>query len=203
MSMEREKYDPPASRPLFEFGEALNADWNIINDGVMGGRSQGRLRAVDAHHSAFEGVVSLANNGGFTSMVTRTQPLDLSEYAGIRIHARPCTPAFADRIDEASYKQAKTYMLRLKIATQRGISRFSYEHRFEAPARDDAGQEPGVFDIPLEAAAFTPVFRGRQLRNVPALDTAAMRIAEVGFMIRDGQEGSFCLELGPVELYQK
>ena len=39
----------------------------VVNDGVMGGVSQSRLRA-DPEGMFFEGVVSLANNGGFASM---------------------------------------------------------------------------------------------------------------------------------------
>ena len=39
----------------------------VVNDGVMGGISQSRLRA-DPEGMFFEGVVSLANNGGFASM---------------------------------------------------------------------------------------------------------------------------------------
>ena len=39
----------------------------IVNDGVMGGVSQSRLRP-DPEGMFFEGVVSLANNGGFASM---------------------------------------------------------------------------------------------------------------------------------------
>jgi hypothetical protein len=39
----------------------------IVNDGVMGGVSQSSLRS-DPDGMFFEGVVSLANNGGFASM---------------------------------------------------------------------------------------------------------------------------------------
>lgn len=39
----------------------------IVNDGVMGGRSQSSLRQ-DVDGMVFEGLVSLENNGGFASM---------------------------------------------------------------------------------------------------------------------------------------
>lgn len=197
--MPQEK-DEGKTTPLLLFGEAQNAEWQIVNDGVMGGLSRGQLRTVDARHSAFEGVVSLANNGGFTSMVARSSPLDFSGYAGIRISARPCTPGFADRLDEASYDAPKTYALRLKIATSRGSSRFSYATRFRVPAPDSTRPMAAV-DIPLEASAFTPVFRGRELSDVPGLDVERMQIAEIGFMISDKQEGAFCLEMAGVSLY--
>lgn len=188
-------------RTLLQFGEAQNAEWQIVNDGVMGGLSRGQLRTLDEQHSAFEGVVSLANNGGFTSMVTRSSPLDFSDYEGLRIYARPCTPDFAASLEENSYEKPKTYALRLKIATNRGISRFSYETRFNVPAPGSGSGELQSYEVPFATTDFTPVFRGRQLSNVPDMDVNEMRIAEIGFMISDKQDGAFCLELGGVDLY--
>lgn len=188
-------------RTLLQFGEAQNAEWQIVNDGVMGGLSRGQLRTLDEHHSAFEGVVSLANNGGFTSMVTRTTPLDFSDFKGMRIYARPCTPGFAASLEQDSYASPKTYALRLKIATNRGTSRFSYETRFRVPAPDAENKEMQSYDIPFRTTDFTPVFHGRQLTDVPEMDVDEMRIAEIGFMISDKQQGAFCLELGGVDLY--
>ena len=50
----------------FRISEAVR--WGrIVNDGVMGGVSQSSLRP-DPEGMFFEGVVSLANNGGFASM---------------------------------------------------------------------------------------------------------------------------------------
>jgi monofunctional biosynthetic peptidoglycan transglycosylase len=193
--------DDSDTRTLLQFGEAQNAEWQIVNDGVMGGLSRGQLRTLDEHHSAFEGVVSLANNGGFTSMVTRTSPLDLSDFKGMRIYARPCTPGFAASIEQDSYESPKTYAFRLKIATNRGMSRFSYETRFNVPAPGNGSAELQSYDIPFGATDFTPVFRGRQLTNVPDMNFKEMRIAEIGFMISDKQQGAFCLELGGIDLY--
>ena len=50
----------------FRIAEAVRTG-RIVNDGVMGGVSQSSLRP-DPEGMFFEGVVSLANNGGFTSM---------------------------------------------------------------------------------------------------------------------------------------
>lgn len=191
----------PNGQTLLSFGEARNTQWQIVNDGVMGGLSRGQLRTVDEHHSAFEGMVSLANNGGFTSMVTRSDALDFSDYTGLRIRARSCTPSFASSLEQASYNAPKTYALRLKIATTRGTSRFSYETRFSVPAPDTGEQELQNYDISFETTKFTAIFRGRELPDVPDLNVGQMRIKEIGLMIRDGQEGAFCLELEEVSLY--
>ena len=50
----------------FRIADAVQSG-RVVNDGVMGGVSQSRLRA-DPEGMFFEGVVSLANNGGFASM---------------------------------------------------------------------------------------------------------------------------------------
>ena len=50
----------------FTNSNAMRDCW-IVNDDVMGGLSQSRLRQ-DANGMFFEGLVSLENNGGFASM---------------------------------------------------------------------------------------------------------------------------------------
>ena len=199
-TMVAQEKDDQGMTPLLRFGEAENAQWQIVNDGVMGGLSRGQLRSTGASYSVFEGVVSLANNGGFTSIVARTSPLDLSAFSGMRISATGCTPEFAEALEDDAYNAPKTYALRFKIATNRGTSRFSYETRFTVPAPQN-GSEMQHFDIPLRSEAFTPVFRGRELRDVPGLDVERMGITEIGFMISDKQNGAFCLALGGVALY--
>lgn len=43
-------------------------EWYVVNDGVMGGISKSSLVLTDGGHGKFSGHVSLANNGGFTSI---------------------------------------------------------------------------------------------------------------------------------------
>jgi len=60
---------------LFDFTDlqAVNA-WHAIDDRVMGGISQSRLKHDLASHAVFEGEVSLEQNGGFASV--RSKPGD-------------------------------------------------------------------------------------------------------------------------------
>ena len=60
---------------LFDFTDlqAGNA-WHAIDDRVMGGISQSRLKHDPASHAVFEGEVSLEQNGGFASV--RSKPGD-------------------------------------------------------------------------------------------------------------------------------
>ncbi len=54
---------------VFDFSkESSLRNWVIINDGVMGGLSRGQLTLSPEGYGKFSGTVSLANNGGFTSI---------------------------------------------------------------------------------------------------------------------------------------
>ncbi|MDG2201064.1 MAG: CIA30 family protein [Phycisphaerales bacterium] len=58
----------PVDRVLFDFQDPGSVDvFDIVLDGVMGGRSSGRIRAGDGT-LIFDGETSLRNNGGFSSM---------------------------------------------------------------------------------------------------------------------------------------
>jgi hypothetical protein len=54
---------------LFDFksNDSLSK-WIVVNDGVMGGLSKGKLIRTPEGYGKFTGNVSLANNGGFTSI---------------------------------------------------------------------------------------------------------------------------------------
>ena len=70
----------PPSRVLFHFdgGDAVRS-WQTVNDGVMGGLSQGRVRWPDEQTMKFSGRLSLENNGGFASVRSQRRPLRLQE----------------------------------------------------------------------------------------------------------------------------
>ena len=69
----------------FDFGKkSENKDWYVVNDGVMGGRSQSRV-TYNEESMIFAGKVSLENNGGFASLRSPYQQLKLQDYKGIRM----------------------------------------------------------------------------------------------------------------------
>ena len=71
-------------KQLFKFtGENPSNPWTATNDGVMGGLSEGGAKLVE-EGMLFSGVLSLENNGGFSS-VHANGNYDLSDYKGIRI----------------------------------------------------------------------------------------------------------------------
>ena len=50
---------------LFDFsGADAVKDWQTINDGVMGGVSEGKVKIMDKKTREFYGTLSLENNGG-------------------------------------------------------------------------------------------------------------------------------------------
>lgn len=56
-------------RELFRFDTAASvADFSPVDDRVMGGRSESRLRHEPAGNAVFDGEASLADGGGFASV---------------------------------------------------------------------------------------------------------------------------------------
>jgi NADH dehydrogenase [ubiquinone] 1 alpha subcomplex assembly factor 1 len=66
---------------IFSFEpEADISVWEVEDDGVMGGVSQGSLTVNDEGHGVFSGIVSLDNNGGFSSIQYYFDPVDVAGY---------------------------------------------------------------------------------------------------------------------------
>ena len=65
----------------------LGTRWEMVTDGVMGGRSQGQLRREEVRGTPalrLTGAVSLANNGGFLQMALDLAPQGLLDARGWR-----------------------------------------------------------------------------------------------------------------------
>lgn len=62
-------------------------DWLVINDGVMGGLSQGDAQLKE-NSILFKGTVSLDNNGGFSSLRSSFAARDLSNYTQLTLRYR-------------------------------------------------------------------------------------------------------------------
>jgi len=72
------------SKPIHDFTEKSSLDgWRIVDDGVMGGRSQGDFHIDEDGHGHFSGTISLENNGGFSSLRYRFKEIDVSNYSKI------------------------------------------------------------------------------------------------------------------------
>lgn len=152
-------FDDPAEVALF----------SPIDDVVMGGRSSSRMVQAAPGVAAFEGTVSLENNGGFASARSAARDWDT---AGAHVFV------LRVRGDGRRY--------RFNVRTPGSMSAF----RYEAPLEINAGAWTEV-EIPVEALRGKAF--GRAVPLVGAPDPA--RIHQLGFMISDRQAGPFRLEI--------
>jgi len=162
--------DHPPPNILLDFDDPADVEaFSPIDDAVMGGLSSSRM--VQAAHgiAAFEGSVSLENNGGFASVRSRPRDWGLAGATALVLRLRG---------------DGKRY--RVNLRTPDTPSAF----RFEAPLELPAGQWHEI-EVPistLRARAF-----GRPVPLVGPPDPA--RVRQVGFMISDRQTGPFRLEI--------
>ena len=158
------------SAGLFDFADPRGvANWNPINDGVMGGISSSQLRHDPAGHAVFTGRVSFENNGGFASV--RCQPCELGRIG---------VTAYLLEVNG----DGKRYKLNLR--TDNSFDGINYQARFDPPT--------GVWTTcRLASADFLPTWRGKWVPDAPPLDTS--RVRQIGLMIADRQEGTFDLAI--------
>ena len=162
------------SRMLFTFAKPNTAaQWQTVNDGVMGGRSEGRFRINDEKNLEFFGNLSLANNGGFASVRSAGMPQDLRNGDAIVIKVRG---------------DGREYSLNLYTRGRRAA--FSYRAGFQTTK--DQWTE---VSIPL--SEFVATSFGRVIRNAP-LNPA--RVSRLGFLLGDKKAGPFKLEVQSVGL---
>lgn len=146
-------------------------DWQIVNDGVMGGLSKSKINLSEDGHGKFEGHVSLANNGGFASVRLLTD-----------VQIQPNQNQIVLKIKG----DGKTYQFRLKSDENQSQS---YVQEFQT---NGEWQE-----IRLDIHKFSPQFRGRQL-EMPNFNFS--KIEEVRFLIGNKKEEDFELLIDSIEL---
>jgi hypothetical protein len=157
---------------LFAFDSADEAKWDVVNDGVMGGRSQGFVTVEDGA-LRFTGTL-VTQGGGFTS-VRAPRAIDLSGQTGLELRVRGSGRQFEVELSDG----LRTY--------GRNISR-------RAPFPTSA--EWTVVRIPFTTLRST-VFG--QAVNAPPIDLA--RIQGVGLYMVDGQDGPFRLDVDYIRSY--
>ena len=157
---------------IFDF--SANSDlsnWYIVNDDVMGGKSQGTFELNSNGNGLFKGAVSLENNGGFSSVHYRFPRKDIGN--------------------------AKFFVLRVKGDGKRYQARiyanasdnFSYIAYFETTG------EWQTIEIPLES--MYPSFRGRKLERP---NFSGQFIEEIAVLIGNNKAENFQLEIDEIEV---
>jgi hypothetical protein len=162
----------PAPATLFAFDRATEAEWDVVNDGVMGGHSAGFV-AVAEGTLRFTGTL-VTQDGGFTSVRAR-RDVDLTGQAGIELRVRGSGRQFEVELDDGTRNYGRTISRRAPIATT---------------------AEWTTVRVPFRALRST-IF-GRAVNAAP-LDVA--RIRGVGLYIADGKDGTFRLEVDCIRSY--
>ena len=156
--------------PLLAFASPdASAAWQAVNDGVMGGVSDGRFRITERQTLEFYGTLSLENNGGFTSVRSRPRPLGLQT---------------GDTLVARVRGDGREYQLNLYTAERMRAS------SYRAPVKTRSGEWIEV-RIPLDR--FEATSFGRVLQGVGPVDPGS--VTSIGFLLAEKAPGPFALEV--------
>jgi transforming growth factor-beta-induced protein len=156
-------------RILFSFDNSdAAAQWQTTNDGVMGGRSDGRFRINEGRNMEFFGTLSLENNGGFASVRARGSNLGLEKGDSIVARVRG---------------DGREYSLNLYTPARRMA--FSYRAKFRT-------QKDEWIEVRIPLDKFVATSFGRVVRN-QSLDPSDVN--GLGILLGDKKPGPFELEI--------
>jgi len=156
-------------QPLFDFtGADAAKDWQPVNDGVMGGVSEGKFKITGEKTMEFFGTLSLENNGGFASVRTKAKKLGLSQ---------------GDTIVAKVRGDGREYSLNLYL--NRPLIAFSYR----ATVQTKKGEWIEV-SVPLDK--FEATSFGRVVKDAGAVKPE--EVNALGFMLSDKKAGPFKME---------
>lgn len=151
-------FDDPESGP----------EWTAVNDGVMGGLSEGDAVVRDGLLH-FTGKLSLENNGGFSS-VRVNEEFDLGGTEAIMLRVKG---------------DGRTYQVRLSTDAMHRGSRIAYQAEFPTTAGEWT-------EVRVPFASTVPSHHGNLLDG-PPLDLSGIR--ELGILIGDKRPGPFELKV--------
>lgn len=145
--------------------------WMIIDDVVMGGISQSSVSYSEDGYSKFEGTVSTAYNGGFSSMRLRYKTVNIEGYQSIILRIKG---------------DGKRYQFRLK---EQWRDAYSFIYYF------DTNGSWQTIEIPLKNLKAS--FRGRMLNNISFSNTT---LEEIGILIGNKTNENFKLLIDSIYL---
>jgi NADH dehydrogenase [ubiquinone] 1 alpha subcomplex assembly factor 1 len=151
--------------------QSTTKDWQIINDGVMGGLSTSNIQITANGYGLFSGNVSLENYGGFTSIRHRFNPKETNEFSKFILKIKG---------------DGKRYQFRVKTSSR---DNHSYIYYFQTNGK---WQE---IEIPFNQMYAS--FRGQRL-NYPNFPGEKMQ--EISFLIGNKQQENFILLIDNISL---
>ncbi|WP_298546297.1 CIA30 family protein [uncultured Aquimarina sp.] len=157
---------------IFDFTKDSNlSNWNVVDDGVMGGISQGKFEINKEGNAVFKGNVSLENNGGFSSVRYRFNSKKVKEFTKVLIRLKG---------------DQKKYQFRIKTNSS---DRYSYIAHFKTTGDWQT--------VEVSLSEMYPAFRGRKL-DLPNYPIETMQ--EIAFLIGNKKAEQFRLEIDKIEL---
>lgn len=163
----------PVSKTLFAFDNANEASWQVVNDGVMGGRSKGYV-AVEDGVLRFTGML-VTQGGGFTSIRTN-RSINLEGYTGLELRVRG---------------NGRPFEVEVSDGTRRGWRSVSRRASFETT--------PTWTWVHVPFSALQSTVFGQPIRVAP-IDVS--KVQRLGLYIADGQDGPFRLEVDAIRAYR-
>ena len=159
-----------SGRILFDFSQPdAAARWQIVNDGVMGGRSTSKAEMLTNGQMRFAGMLSLENNGGFASV--RSKP-DSEGSTSLGLRA-------GDVIVMRVQGDGRKYTFNLYLPDRR--TAFSHQLEFQTQANQWT-------EIQLPIDRFAAHSFGRPVRGA-TLDPT--RVHSLGILLADKRAGEF------------
>ena len=79
-------------------------NWIIVNDDVMGGLSSCKIRTDEKGNVVFEGLISTANNGGFSSIRLNLNRIDVSANSYFKIKLKGDNKKYQLRIKKKYFR---------------------------------------------------------------------------------------------------
>lgn len=160
------------SLQIYDFSkDSDTSSWYIVDDVVMGGRSNGNFYTNPEGHGVFEGFVSIENNGGFSSVRYRLDKTNVEKFE-----------SFALKIKG----DGKMYQFRVKSSQ---TNYYSYIAHFRTTG------DWQTVELPFKE--MYPSYRGRKL-DLPNYPGKTME--EITFLIANKQEEHFKLEIDSISL---
>ena len=151
--------------------DSNNSDWQIVNDGVMGGKSQGNFEIDASGNGQFYGDISTKNNGGFSSVRCALNSVKVNDSSTIILTLKG---------------DGKDYQFRIK---DKSSSSHSYITTFSTSGDWQK--------IEIQLDGLVPSFRGQKLK-MPNFHHDSFE--EMAFLIGNKKDESFKLLIDKIEL---
>jgi len=160
------------SQLIFDFNHNANiTDWKIVDDVVMGGRSNGQFKIDSDGNGIFSGDVSVENNGGFSSVRYQFEKINTTKESKVIIRLKG---------------DGKEYQFRIKNNRN---TYYSYITNFKTSGDWE--------NIIINLKDLYPSFRG-QTMNIP--NFAGNSIEEIVFLIGNKKNEPFTLVLDRIDI---